>query len=76
MSAPSRSAKMPLKMAARMHSTGKTSFYQNKVLEQYASKGMKTVSLRQLTVFGRHVTLDKLLKAGNYIRLELPVRYN
>lgn len=50
------------------------SFYSNKILEQYAAKHLKTVSLRQLTVFGRQVTVDKLIKSANYIREELPVR--
>ena len=52
----------------------KSTFYNNKILEQYAAQDYKTVSLRQLTVFGRSITLDKLLRSANYIRQELPVR--
>ncbi|KAI9102475.1 hypothetical protein DFS34DRAFT_609306 [Phlyctochytrium arcticum] len=49
-------------------------FYQNRILEQYASQETKRVTLRQLTVFGRTLTEDKLLKSANYVRAELPVR--
>ncbi|KAI9003248.1 putative pyruvate dehydrogenase kinase [Gaertneriomyces semiglobifer] len=50
------------------------SFYQNRVLEQYAAQETKRVTLRQLTVFGRTLTEDKLIKSANYVRAELPVR--
>lgn len=50
------------------------SFYQNRILEQYASQETKRVTLRQLTVFGRTLTMEKLLKSANYVRTELPVR--
>ncbi|KAJ3182258.1 hypothetical protein HDU85_003300 [Gaertneriomyces sp. JEL0708] len=53
---------------------GKPSFYQNRVLEQYAAQETKRVTLRQLTVFGRTLTEDKLIKSANYVRAELPVR--
>ncbi|KAI8812532.1 hypothetical protein BJ742DRAFT_792737 [Cladochytrium replicatum] len=49
-------------------------FYQNRILEQYAAQETKRVTLRQLTVFGRHLTGEKLLKSANYARSELPVR--
>ncbi|KAJ3082746.1 hypothetical protein HDU99_001695 [Rhizoclosmatium hyalinum] len=49
-------------------------FYQNTVVEKYASRESKLVTLRQLTVFGRNLTFDKLLRSANYVREELPVR--
>ena len=49
-------------------------FYHNRVLEKYAEQETKRVTLRQLTVFGRHITQDKLLRSANYVRSELPVR--
>ncbi|KAJ3209039.1 hypothetical protein HDU82_001513 [Entophlyctis luteolus] len=49
-------------------------FYQNAVVEKYSARESKLVTLRQLTVFGRSLTLDKLLRSANYVREELPVR--
>ncbi|KAJ3176780.1 hypothetical protein HK101_010375 [Irineochytrium annulatum] len=49
-------------------------FYNNRVLERYAERETKRVTLRQLTVFGRHLTEEKLIKSANYVREELPVR--
>ncbi|KAJ1537068.1 hypothetical protein HK096_004623 [Nowakowskiella sp. JEL0078] len=49
-------------------------FYQNRILEQYAAQETKRVTLRQLTVFGRQLSVDKLVKSGNYVRTELIVR--
>jgi hypothetical protein len=49
-------------------------FYQNEVLERYGAIESKLITLRQLTVFGRRLTQDKLLKSANYLRTELPVR--
>ncbi|KAJ3229159.1 hypothetical protein HDU81_005580 [Chytriomyces hyalinus] len=52
----------------------RVNFYQNSIVEKYAARESKLVTLRQLTVFGRHLTLDKLLRSANYVREELPVR--
>ncbi|RKP34707.1 branched-chain alpha-ketoacid dehydrogenase [Dimargaris cristalligena] len=49
-------------------------FYQNRVLDHYLSQPVKKITLRQLVVFGRHVTEERLLLSANYIRSELPVR--
>ncbi|KAL2918551.1 putative protein kinase [Polyrhizophydium stewartii] len=49
-------------------------FYHNRVLEKYLKQDTKRVTLRQLTVFGRNLTEDKLLRSANYVRAELPVR--
>ncbi|KAJ3166358.1 hypothetical protein HK101_011951, partial [Irineochytrium annulatum] len=49
-------------------------FYNNRILERYAERETKRVTLRQLTVFGRHLTEEKLVKSANYVREELPVR--
>ncbi|TPX69955.1 hypothetical protein SpCBS45565_g02073 [Spizellomyces sp. 'palustris'] len=54
--------------------TSQPNFYHNRILEQYASQETKRVTLRQLTVFGRTLTEEKLLKSANYVRAELPVR--
>lgn len=50
------------------------SFYFNSVVDTYAQKELKRLSLRQLAVFGRNVTNEKLINSGNYLRTELPVR--
>ncbi|RKO96926.1 alpha-ketoacid dehydrogenase kinase, partial [Caulochytrium protostelioides] len=50
------------------------SFYQNAILEQYASRPANRVTLRQLTVLGKTLTPPKLLSSANYVRSELPVR--
>ncbi|KAJ3116031.1 hypothetical protein HDU96_010569 [Phlyctochytrium bullatum] len=55
------------------HTTG-SSFYNNRVLERYAARETKRVTLRQLTVFGRSLNEEKLIRSGNYVREELPVR--
>ncbi|KAJ3063767.1 hypothetical protein HDU98_000447 [Podochytrium sp. JEL0797] len=49
-------------------------FYQNTVVEKYAARETKRVTLRQLTVFGRSLSEEKLLRSANYVREELPVR--
>ncbi|KAJ3108149.1 hypothetical protein HDU97_002061 [Phlyctochytrium planicorne] len=49
-------------------------FYNNRILERYAARETKRVTLRQLTVFGRNLTEEKLIRSGNYVREELPVR--
>ncbi|CAG8501698.1 11708_t:CDS:1 [Paraglomus brasilianum] len=49
-------------------------FYQNRILDQYASQSAKTITLRQLAFFGRNLNEDKLIQSGNYVRKELPVR--
>ncbi|KAJ1979953.1 [Pyruvate dehydrogenase (acetyl-transferring)] kinase 2, mitochondrial [Dimargaris verticillata] len=49
-------------------------FYQNRVLDGYLVKPTKQITLRQLVVFGRHVTADRLFLSANYVRQELPVR--
>ncbi|KAJ1680169.1 [Pyruvate dehydrogenase (acetyl-transferring)] kinase 2, mitochondrial [Spiromyces aspiralis] len=49
-------------------------FYQNRVLDRYSVQEPKKVSLRQLVLFGRQLTEDKLLSSANYVRTELPVR--
>ncbi|OBZ70446.1 [3-methyl-2-oxobutanoate dehydrogenase [lipoamide]] kinase, mitochondrial [Grifola frondosa] len=49
-------------------------FYQNRQLEQYASKEAQRLTLRQLVFFGRSMNEDRLIKSANYVRTELPVR--
>ncbi|KAJ3417387.1 hypothetical protein HDV05_004852 [Chytridiales sp. JEL 0842] len=56
------------------HPPSQPNFYNNSIIEKYAAQATKRVTLRQLTVFGRHLTEDKLLRSANYIREELPVR--
>jgi hypothetical protein len=56
------------------NNTTKRSFYQNDELESYANRPSKRVTIRQLTVFGRSLTQEKLIKSANYLRQELPVR--
>ncbi|CAG8829592.1 9544_t:CDS:1, partial [Racocetra persica] len=49
-------------------------FYQNRTLDQYASQSINPITLRQLIVFGRNLTEERIIKSGNYVRSELPVR--
>ena len=49
-------------------------FYNNRLVEQYASVETKKITLNQLMAFGRHMNEHKLLKSGNYVRKELCVR--
>ncbi|KAJ3208007.1 hypothetical protein HDU67_007082 [Dinochytrium kinnereticum] len=53
---------------------GSSAFYNNRILERYAARETKRVTLRQLTVFGRNLSEEKLIRSGNYVREELPVR--
>ncbi|KAI5125005.1 hypothetical protein M0805_007429 [Coniferiporia weirii] len=49
-------------------------FYQNRQLELYAAKETKRLTLRQLVFFGRAMNEERLIKAANYVRSELPIR--
>ncbi|KAJ2731031.1 [Pyruvate dehydrogenase (acetyl-transferring)] kinase 2, mitochondrial [Coemansia sp. BCRC 34962] len=49
-------------------------FYENRILDRYTSQEPKKVTLRQLVLFGRQLTEDKLIASANYVRTELPVR--
>jgi hypothetical protein len=51
-------------------------FYQNRILDRFALRVPKSVTLKQLTLFGRQVvkSQEKLLQSANYLREELPVR--
>lgn len=62
------------KISPRRQYTPGTHFYQNRILDPYLATPVHKLSLRQLVVFGRHLTNDKLLKSANYVRTELPVR--
>ncbi|KAJ2759555.1 [Pyruvate dehydrogenase (acetyl-transferring)] kinase 2, mitochondrial, partial [Coemansia sp. BCRC 34490] len=49
-------------------------FYENRILDRYTAQEPKKVTLRQLVLFGRQLTADKLVASANYVRSELPVR--
>ncbi|RUP48897.1 hypothetical protein BC936DRAFT_143716 [Jimgerdemannia flammicorona] len=49
-------------------------FYHSRVLEQYVSKPVNTITLRQLCFFGRNMTNQKLIRLANYARTELAIR--
>ncbi|KAI0335479.1 alpha-ketoacid dehydrogenase kinase N-terminal domain-containing protein [Cubamyces sp. BRFM 1775] len=55
-------------------------FYQNRQLEEYASKPATRLTLRQLVFFGKSMNAERLIKASyicgsaNYVRTELPIR--
>ncbi|KAJ3415171.1 hypothetical protein HDV05_005451 [Chytridiales sp. JEL 0842] len=59
-----------LESSSKHHPT----FYQNANVEKYASKSIRKISLRQLTVFGRHLTEEKLIQGAEFLREELAVR--
>lgn len=44
------------------------------VLDEWVAKEARPISLRQLMVFGRSLTEDRLISSANYVRTELPVR--
>lgn len=44
-------------------------------LDQWAQREARPLSLRQLTFYGRSLTEDRLLGSANYVRTELPTRY-
>ncbi|EWC45002.1 hypothetical protein DRE_06282 [Drechslerella stenobrocha 248] len=43
-------------------------------LEEHVARDARPISLRQLTFYGRNLTLDRLLDSANYVRTELPTR--
>ncbi|KAJ1905819.1 [Pyruvate dehydrogenase (acetyl-transferring)] kinase 2, mitochondrial [Tieghemiomyces parasiticus] len=49
-------------------------FYRNHNLDPYLVQPSRKITLRQLVVFGRHVTEERLLLSANYVRTELPIR--
>ncbi|KZZ98033.1 Branched-chain alpha-ketoacid dehydrogenase kinase/Pyruvate dehydrogenase kinase [Ascosphaera apis ARSEF 7405] len=44
------------------------------ILDDWAERDVRPVSLRQLLFFGRALTEARLLSAANYVRTELPTR--
>ena len=48
-------------------------FYSNHVVDLYL-KDTDKVTLRQLIVYGRSITSEKLIKSANYVRTQLPIR--
>lgn len=46
------------------------------VLQRWVAKEARPVSLRQLMFFGRSLTEPRLLSSANYVRTELPTRYD
>ncbi|RUS13404.1 hypothetical protein BC937DRAFT_95381 [Endogone sp. FLAS-F59071] len=49
-------------------------FYQSRILEQFVSQPVNTITLRQLCFFGRNMTEEKLIRSANYVRTELSIR--
>ncbi|KIW07363.1 uncharacterized protein PV09_02209 [Verruconis gallopava] len=45
-------------------------------LDEWVQRDAKPISLRQLTYFGRTLTESRLLSSANYVRTELPTRYD
>ncbi|KAI0124384.1 branched-chain alpha-ketoacid dehydrogenase kinase [Xylariales sp. AK1849] len=44
------------------------------ILDEWVAKEARPISLRQLMVFGRSLTEQRLLSSANYVRTELPTR--
>ncbi|KAI1438845.1 branched-chain alpha-ketoacid dehydrogenase kinase [Xylaria sp. CBS 124048] len=44
------------------------------VLDDWVAREARPISLRQLMVFGRSLTKERLLSSANYVRTELPTR--
>ncbi|KAI9229896.1 MAG: branched-chain alpha-ketoacid dehydrogenase [Piptocephalis tieghemiana] len=72
----SSSDRIPTIAATQKHRspTSPQHFYHNRIISQYAARSPIRLTLRQLMVFGRSLTEDRLLKSANYVREELPVR--
>jgi pyruvate dehydrogenase kinase 2/3/4 len=70
----SSSSSPPIKLTGQYRAYSPQHFYNNRVLDTYAYQPVNTVTLRQLIVFGRNITKERLLKSGNYVRTELPIR--
>ncbi|PKC14642.1 alpha-ketoacid dehydrogenase kinase [Rhizophagus irregularis] len=68
------SSSPPIKSIGQYRAYSPQHFYNNRVLEKYAYQSVNTVTLRQLIVFGRNITKDRLIKSANYVRSELPIR--
>ncbi|CAG8502829.1 9788_t:CDS:1, partial [Acaulospora morrowiae] len=49
-------------------------FYQNRILDQYVAKRANKITLRQLIVFGRNLSEERIIRSGNYVRTELAIR--
>ncbi|KAI8077875.1 branched-chain alpha-ketoacid dehydrogenase [Halteromyces radiatus] len=49
-------------------------FYQNKVLEPYLKQSLHASTIRQYIMYGRHMTSDRLINSGNWVRNELLIR--
>ena len=41
-------------------------FYENRILENYAARPTTTVTLRQLTMFGKTLSAEKLIRSGTF----------
>lgn len=50
-------------------------FYHNHVLEKYATKKCTKVTLRQLEVYARTMTNEKLLRSANFLKEEITIRF-
>ena len=44
-------------------------------VSRWVQKEARPISLRQLTFFGRTLTENRLLSSANYVRMELPTRF-
>ncbi|KAI0544068.1 branched-chain alpha-ketoacid dehydrogenase kinase [Xylaria curta] len=55
-----------------LHSTAKWRPVQ--ALDEWVAKEARPISLRQLMVFGRSLTEERLISSANYVRTELPTR--
>ena len=44
-------------------------------LRRWVAKEARPISLRQLMVFGRSLTEQRLISSANYVRTELPTRF-
>ncbi|GBB94660.1 hypothetical protein RclHR1_00240008 [Rhizophagus clarus] len=73
-SSPSSSSSSPIKPIGQYRAYSPQHFYNNRVLDKYAHQSVNTITLRQLIVFGRNITKERLIKSGNYVRTELPIR--
>ncbi|ORX83202.1 alpha-ketoacid dehydrogenase kinase [Basidiobolus meristosporus CBS 931.73] len=56
------------------NATNQAHFYNNRVLDKYLVQPTRKLTLRQLVFYGRHLTEDRVINSGNYVRTELPVR--
>ncbi|KAF3271124.1 hypothetical protein TWF217_005542 [Orbilia oligospora] len=70
----SRSPLLLLRLVSKRSISTHQPWRPSSALEEHVAREARPISLRQLTFFGRNLTLERLLDSANYVRTELPTR--